>query len=51
MNFVEIIFIYINDTIFINYFIHENKLNLYNYKIFNKNFWVIYLMLKLYNKL
>ena len=37
--------VYINNFIFTDCVMYKNKLNLYNYKIFNKIFWIIYFML------
>ena len=45
-NFIKIVNICINNTIFVDYVTYKNKLILYNHKIFNQSFLIIDFLLK-----
>ena len=50
INFIKVVNIHINNAIFVDCVAYENKLILYNCKIFNQNFLIINFLLKLYIK-
>ena len=49
-NFIKVVNIHINDAIFVDCIAYENKLILYNHKIFNQSFLIVDFLLKLYIK-
>ena len=49
-NFIKVVNIRIDDAIFVDCVVYENKSILYNYKIFNQNFLIVDFLSKLHIK-
>ena len=50
INFIKVVNICMDDAIFVNCVVYENKLILYNYKIFSQSFLIVDFLLKLHIK-